>query len=130
MQWIDIKIWLESSSGLDRDALHIYSALAIQLSFSLFFRRALGSPWPWIAVLVAELANEYVDLQHGGSSEAAIAIGRAASYHDMWNTMIMPTVLMVIARFWPRWMTGKVLNAKTVDVSAGPDAKLHPKTVN
>lgn len=122
MEWIEIKIWLESSSGLARDALHIYGALAIQLSLSLFFPRALASPWPWIAVLIAALSNEYVDFQQAGASEAAIAFAKKEAYHDLWNTMLIPTVLMFIARFWPRWMTGKPM-AENVTHASKPHSK-------
>lgn len=102
-----MKFWLESVTGLDRDALHIYCALAIQLGFALLFRRRLGSVWPWLAVLAAATVNEYLDFQYVGDSEAAILAFKEESFRDMWNTMLLPTVFLFIARFWPRWMTGK-----------------------
>lgn len=104
-------MWLENTTGLERDALHIYCALVIQFSLSLFFRRGLGSPWPWIIVLVVALANEYLDYQRVGESEASILYFREEAFRDMWNTMLIPTALMLIARFWPRWMTGKPIKA-------------------
>ncbi len=107
MLWLDIKIMLENVTGLDRDALHIYGALAIQFSLALFFRRSLGSLWPWTVVLAAALANEYLDYQRLGLSKAPEALLRQEAYHDLWNTMLIPTVLMLIARFWPTWMIGK-----------------------
>lgn len=107
MEWIEIKIWLESTTGLDRDALHIYCALAIQLFCALFFRRGMGSIWPWFAVLVIATINEYLDYQNVGESEASILYFQAEAYRDMWNTMLLPTVLTFIARFWPRWIIGK-----------------------
>lgn len=113
MQWLDIKIWLESSTGLDRDALHIYGALAIQFSLALFFQRRLASPWPWLIVVAAALANEYFDYQRVGASEAAMALFQKEAYHDIWNTLLVPTALMFVARFWPRWMTGKPIENRT-----------------
>ncbi len=107
MQWLEIKIWLESTTGLDRDVLHIYGAVAIQFSLSLFFRRSLASLWPWIAVFIAALANEYWDYQRVGESPESIALFQAEGYKDMWNTMLIPTFLMLVARFWPTWMIGK-----------------------
>lgn len=104
-------MWLESTTGLERDALHIYCALVIQFSLSLFFRRGLGSPWPWIIVLVVAVTNEYLDYQRVGESEASILFFKEEAFRDMWNTMLIPTVLMLIARFWPRWMTGKPIKA-------------------
>lgn len=107
MEWLEIKMWLVSTTGLDRDALHIYCALVIQLFCALFFRRRLASLWPWIAVLIIATINEYLDYQHVGESEASILHFQAEAYRDMWNTMLLPTVLTLIARFWPQWMTGK-----------------------
>lgn len=107
MQWLEIKIWLESATGFDRDALHIYGAVIIQFGLSLFFRRSLASPWPWIAVFIVAVANEYLDYQRVGDSAESIAFFQAEGFKDMWNTMVIPTFLMMVARFWPAWMIGK-----------------------
>jgi len=107
MEWLEIKVWLEQTTGLDRDALHIYAAVIIQLLFSLFFKRRIASVAPWILALVAVLANEYVDMQNVGDSSEQIAIYRDAAYHDIWNTMLLPTIFLLIARFWPSWLIGR-----------------------
>ncbi len=116
MQWIEIKIWLESVTGFDRDALHIYGAVFIQFGLALFFRRSLASIWPWIAVFLVAIANEYLDYQRVGDTPASQAIFQAEGYKDMWNTMLIPTFLLLVARLWPAWMTG---NAKERNQSAG-----------
>lgn len=105
MEWYEIKIWLENTLELDRDALHIYGAIGIQLTSALIFRRSLASPWPWIVTLLAILLNEYADLQRAGDTEASIAMYREASIHDIWNTMLLPTALLLMARFMPRLLT-------------------------
>ncbi|MEP2101763.1 MAG: hypothetical protein ABJP02_09660 [Parasphingorhabdus sp.] len=110
MQWLEIKMWLESSTGLDRDVLHIYGAVVIQFGLALFFRRSLASPWPWIAVFIAAAANEYFDYQRVGESAESIALFRAEGYKDMWNTMVIPTFLLLVARFWPTWIAGKTVD--------------------
>lgn len=115
MQWLEIKIWLESATGFDRDALHIYGAVIIQFGLALFFRRSLASPWPWIAVLIVALANEYFDYQRVGESANSKAIFQTEGYKDMWNTMLIPTFLLLVARIWPTWMIGK---SKKLDRSA------------
>ncbi len=107
MEWLDIKIWLEHTTGFDRDALHIYGAVVIQFCVALFFRRSLASPWPWVAVFVTAIANEYVDYQRAGDTEVSKAIFKAEGYKDMWNTMIIPTALLLIARYLPGWMIGR-----------------------
>ena len=129
MDWHVIKIWMESTTGLDRDALHIYCALAIQLPFALFFRRRLGSVWPWIAVLTAGIVNEYLDYQYIGDDDAAIMSFREEALRDMWNTMLLPTVLLFIARFWPQWMTGKPKKTQSAKNRSSYASAVHPETV-
>lgn len=108
MNWIEIKIGLESASGLDRDALHIYGAIIIQLFFALFFRRSLASPWPWLFVISAELANEYFDNYASLSTTGHITdAGLTESIKDIWNTMILPTFLLLAANFAPSWLVGR-----------------------
>lgn len=107
MEWYEIKIWIAENLSLDRDALHIYGALLIQLLTAIVTRRAISSPVPWIAALVVALLNEYLDLQHAGAQQWRIDLYRAASLHDMRNTMILPTILLLIARYCPGLLTDR-----------------------
>ena len=124
MNWLEIKALLESCTGLDRDALHIYAAVGIQLGLALFARKSLASPWPWLAALAAVLANEYVDYKSVGDSVAAQQLVWDASYHDIWNTMLLPTLLLLIAKFWPSWLVG---SPKTGDLAGDDDIDLNEK---
>ena len=96
--WLQLKTELVRATTLERDALHIYFALIVQLGAALLFRRRLGDWLPWLAVLA--LANEAADLwveiwpQHAFQAASAI--------HDIVNTMILPTVLFALSR----WGTG------------------------
>ena len=93
MQWFELKNWLELSTGLDRDSLHIYAGVGVQLAVAVILRRSLASPIPWFfAVCVAPNAAQQV------FDEAV---------RDIWNTLLLPSVLLLIARFFPEWLTGK-----------------------
>ncbi len=46
------------------DALHVYAGVLLQVVIALVLRRTLRSPIPWLAVLVAILANEYYDYRY------------------------------------------------------------------
>ena len=64
MDWHHVKDWMEASSGLDMDALHVYAGVLIQILAAAILRRSLRSPLPWLIVLAAIAANEYYDLHY------------------------------------------------------------------
>lgn len=106
MQWFELKNWLELSTGLDRDSLHIYAGVAVQLAVAFFLRRSLASPIPWLVVAAVALGNEYYDYAfvpealHGNQEYYDEAV------RDIWNTLLLPSLFLVIAKFWPDWLTG------------------------
>lgn len=95
--------WLQSSkltaigwTGLSKDALHIYVALGLFLGSALLFRWSLKSWKPWAVVLAAALAGEAWDIRDrivGG-----VPLQFAGNWHDIWNTMFWPTVIVILAR--------------------------------
>lgn len=94
--WLDVKTWLQSASGLERDALHIYFAVAGQMIAAAIFRRPLSDWRPLLAVLAAALANEALDLIYAQWPDRLLQYGE--SVHDVINTMLLPTVIMVLLR--------------------------------
>lgn len=104
MDWHQVKEWMERGSGLNMDALHVYAGVLIQLAVALVLRRSLRSPWPLLVVLVGICANEAYDLHY------EIWPNRGdqwvESIKDGWNTMLMPTILFLLAHFAPRLLTG------------------------
>ena len=107
MDWFEFKSWISEYTGLDRDSLHIYAAVGIQLIMALFVRSGLANFIPWIVVSIAVLGNEYLDFS--GASQSTIENGSfyEAAIHDIWNSMVLPTLFLMIARFWPGWLTGR-----------------------
>jgi hypothetical protein len=97
-----VKSAIATWSGLERDALHIYAAILLQIGSAALFRRSLASPLPWLAVLAAALANEALDMRRDGLFEEW---ERAAALHDLWNSMLVPTILLLLVRFAPRLVT-------------------------
>lgn len=93
-----IKAAIEAWTELDRDALHIYAAVLIQLGSAALFRRTLASPWPWLVVLAFALGNEWLDVNRDALIEEW---EKAAALHDLWNTMLLPTLLLLVVRFVP-----------------------------
>ena len=106
MDWFSLK---DEAARLlfEKDALHIYAAFAIQLGAAKLSRRSLGHALPWLWVLALELINEVFDLGRG--MEPVVRPWQVVSaVHDIINTMILPTVLLVLVRrkspllYWDR----------------------------
>jgi hypothetical protein len=99
MDWHHIKEMLEQGSGLDMDALHVHAGVLGQLAAALLLRRRLSSPLPWLLVLAAILANEVYDFQYDPWPERGRQIGE--SVKDIWNTMLLPSIILLAARYRP-----------------------------
>lgn len=102
--WTAWKRDIVDVTELDRDALHIYAGVALQILVARLSRRKLGDWLPWLAVVVLAIGIEAADVRaevwHSDILQAA------ASVHDFVNTMIMPTVLLILSRRWPD-LTGR-----------------------
>jgi hypothetical protein len=94
-----------TATGLDMDALHVHAGIIVQLLAALILRRSLRSPLPWLIVLATVLANEAYDLHYDPWPEAQRAWQMAESAKDVWNTLAMPTLFLLLARFAPRLLT-------------------------
>lgn len=103
MDWYLIKMEVVRATGLDMDALHVHVGVLAQLLTAAVLRVRLSSPWPWLLVLLAAGANEWFDLAYEiwPTREQQYA----ESIKDVWNTMLLPTVLLALARWAPGLLT-------------------------
>jgi hypothetical protein len=99
MDWLTIKRQIAELT-VEKDALHIYGAFVVQVLAAIVTRRSLASVIPWLAVLAAVGANEALDLIfekepyiHQWQIDGVV--------HDLVNTMVLPTALLLLARFAP-----------------------------
>ena len=99
MEWVQLKHGISVFTGLHMDALHIHVGVLAQLFVAALMRRSIASPWPWLLLLAATAANEYSDLAHEVWPDRDYQI--AESIRDSWNTMLLPTVLLLVARVAP-----------------------------
>lgn len=91
-----LKIFLVSHTGLAKDALHIYVSLAIFLGSCLIFKWKTRQWQPWCLVLAAALAGEAWDLLSTVSRNGPPQWDE--SWKDLWNTILVPTMLLVLSR--------------------------------
>ncbi len=118
MDWFEIKQWVSIASGLNMDALHVHAGVLGQILAALVLRRSLASPWPWLAVLAVVLGNEYYDYHYEIWPERSEQW--AESVRDTWNTMLVPSLLFLLARFLPRMMRPDPLPPGADGPSADP----------
>jgi hypothetical protein len=105
------KLSIIEASGLGKDALHIYFGLALFLSIRLVWRWRGGWLVAWLAVLAMACGGEWLDMT-AEHSQSTIQPD-AAHWHDIWNTMFWPTILLLVGR----WLQPK---AKTEAEAAAP----------
>lgn len=90
------KLWLIGMTGLSKDALHVYVALILLFGSAVLFKWSLAGWRPWTVVLVAAVAGEAWDIRDRVVS--AVPVDLAGDWHDIWNTMFWPSVILIMAR--------------------------------
>ena len=91
------KFWLIGLTGLAKDALHIYVALGLFFGAALAFKWPITSWRPWLLVLAAALIGEAWDIRDRLVS--AVPLDLWGDWHDIWNTLFWPSVILVLARY-------------------------------
>lgn len=93
----DFKNFLITSSGLSKDALHIYIGLTVFFLAAVISRRHLRSWLPLLVVVIVALIGEALDLR-----DDLFEIGKwrwRAALHDIVNTVFWPFVIWLLA-YW------------------------------
>jgi hypothetical protein len=99
MEWFELKQHLSDFTGLSKDALHIHAAILIHIAAALLLRSSLSRIGPWLAVLLILTANEYYDLRIEEWPDRTEQYWNG--FHDLWNTMTIPTVVFLLSRYAP-----------------------------
>ncbi len=97
MDYQQLKVVLLDETGLAKDALHIYAGMAMFIIVRLLWRWRGGWIAAWLAALALACGAEYIDLRTEFSNSALQP--DAAHWHDIWNTMFWPTVLLLVGRW-------------------------------
>ena len=94
--WYEFKLFLERTSAVSMDALHVIAGLLVFLLASVLLKKGFASALPWLAVLALELCNEAFDLHAEQWPNRTMQFGEGAK--DILLTMALPTLLMVVSR--------------------------------
>ena len=97
--WHEGKLFIEHSVSIDHDALHVIVGVLVWLAMAAITRRPLSSIRPWLWLLAIIGWNETVDLWVEQWPDAGMQYGEGAK--DLLLTMLLPTVLLLAARFAP-----------------------------
>lgn len=85
------------ATGLARDALHVHTGLIVFVLARLIWRRRGGWVLAWAIALCFAVGGEWLDYQLETPGNEAAA--NEEHWHDIWNTMLWPTILLFIGRW-------------------------------
>lgn len=106
-EWIGWKLWVSNWVGVSHPILHAYFGVLLQILAATSMRRGLASGWAWLFVFVLEIGNELLDWSRALTYGTA---GKALVTETVWDivfTMAIPTVLLIVARSFPRLGLGE-----------------------
>lgn len=103
--WNDLKDLVAHASGWPMDTLHVLGGVLLQLLAAALFRTSLADRRPWLAVFLLELANEGYDLWFERWPSLSTQVGEGV--RDLIGTMLLPTLLLLVARRRPRLLAGR-----------------------
>jgi hypothetical protein len=89
-----LKVHLIDATGLGKDALHIYTGMALFITVRMVWRWRGGWILGWLTALAVASAIEYMDMRAAGIPGPLRP--DASHWHDIWNTMFWPTVLLLL----------------------------------
>ncbi|MFM6854984.1 MAG: hypothetical protein ACKOUM_12980 [Sphingopyxis sp.] len=97
MTFQDYKGMAVDATGLAKDALHVHIGLGIFIIVRLLWRWRGGWAAAWLVALGFTLGGEWLDYQLEIAAKATVLVDD--HIHDIWNTMLWPTLLLVIGRW-------------------------------
>ena len=109
--WYQVKLLIEHASGISMDALHVLVGVGLQLAFAVLFRTPIKGWRPWLFVLALLLLNEASDLWVEQWPQPGMQYGEGVK--DVGLTMILPTLLMILARLYPNIFNGGANHARS-----------------
>ncbi len=102
--WHQLKDGVELASGWPPASLHLVFGVIAQLLFAALMKTSLADFRPWVLVLLLELVNEAYDFWFERWPLLAQQAVEGAS--DLGATMLLPSLLLLVARYRPELMVG------------------------
>lgn len=119
------------ATGLAKDALHVHIGLLVFVVVRLCWRWRGGWIIAWLVALLAATSGEALDML--AELRRSDIQPDAAHWHDVWNTMLWPTIFLFIGRWLhpakgrkSLAMTETAINPKLEPVTEPDKAKAAP----
>lgn len=120
MEWYQFKLFLGHASGVDMATFHVLVGVPVQLTVAL----VLGLPvtrWiPWLAVLMLEIVNEWIDLRVEKWPDPGMQYGNGVN--DILLTMLLPTLILAVGRLRPGILVEAVPRLSNEDSSPSSES--------
>lgn len=98
--WAETKLSLERSLPFDSDWLHLILGPMVIVVAAQIMRKPIRSWWPWSAVFAVVAINEFIDLYVDQWPDWEMQYAESAA--DILLTLVLPTLMLVVARCFPR----------------------------
>lgn len=105
MNWYEMKTMAVAFTGWPMDTLHVMAGVVLQLLAATAIGKSLSDARPWAIVLLLELGNEAYDLWFERWPNLYGQVGEGL--RDVLATMLLPTLLLLLARKRPRLLCGR-----------------------
>lgn len=107
--WQEAKFFLRHSMAFSLDAVHVIAGVVVMIAAALLLRKPVTSSTPWLVVLALSVLNEVIDLFVQQWPHPGMAYGE--SMKDLLLTMLLPTLLLLTSRSFPRIYAERAANA-------------------
>lgn len=94
------RAFLAHSFGFGPNAVHVILAVLVQLLLCALMRTPVSSLWPWIAIEMLVLARTIVTFEPAAWADHDV--GYYTNLIGLALSLLLPTMLMLLARYFPR----------------------------
>lgn len=121
-QFQQLKLDIIDTAGLAKDAMHVHIGLLVFVAVRLLWRWRGGWVIAWLAALAVAGTGEWLD--YLGNLDATPTPSDPEHWHDIWNTMLWPTIFLVIGRWLHPRPKPKIVTATTDDAEDSSESAI------
>jgi hypothetical protein len=103
--WLEAKQLARTVTGWPMDTLHVIAGVLLQIGLAALLRTSLADLRPWLLLFLLEMTNEAYDLWVERWPSLGMQVGEGL--RDLAATMLIPTILLWVARRRPRLLTSR-----------------------